>query len=133
MMPSRGSWKAWAVTYNEGMPFVDDFADCLNDTATWKRFQSRDRAGSPTYDAGITFTARLVEKNRLIRAGNGDQIVSSSHVFLGTTDDTNLEAPPDVDPEDQILLSNGDTPTIAKVDRPQDETGVAAYTLVYFL
>lgn len=114
------------------MAFIDDFADMLISTATWKKFLSRDRAGAPTYGAGITFTARLVEKNRLIRASNGDQIVSSSHVWLGTTDDTNLTAPPDVDPEDQIVLANGDTPTILSTERPQDETGEAAYTVVYF-
>lgn len=121
-----------AVTYNESMAFIDDFADMLNSTATWQKFLSRDRAGAPTYGAAIEFTARLVEKNRLVRAGNGDQIISTSHVWLGETSDTNLDAPPDIDPADQITLANGDTPTILSVERPQDETGVAAYTVVYF-
>lgn len=115
------------------MSFINEFSDCLGDTAIWREFVSRGRVGGvPTYKTGIEFDARLVQKSKLVRDQNGDQVISSSNVILGNSIDTNLDDPPDVRADDEIELSNGDIPVILTVERPQDETGVAAYTKVFF-
>jgi len=92
--------------------FIEEFSDCLGDTATWREFSSRDRFGKATFATGIVFDARLVQKSRLVRDQNGDEIISSSQLWLGNGVDTNFDEPPDVRAEDEIELSNGDTPLI---------------------
>jgi hypothetical protein len=114
------------------MPFINDFADLLNDTIIWRQKTGRNDFGARTFGTGITFTARVVKKTKMVRDIRGDQVVSTAQVWIGTTDDTNLDAPPNVSPEDQIELSNGQTPDILMIEQPQDESGVAAYTKVYF-
>lgn len=114
------------------MAFIDDFKDFLGDTAIWRKFASRDQFGDPTYNDDIEFTARLVQTTKLVRDQNGDQVISRAHIWLGETADTDLLEPPDVRPDDQIELSNGDTPVILSVERPQDENGLAAFTKVFF-
>lgn len=114
------------------MTFIDEFSDCLSDTATWREFSSRDRFGKPTFKTGIVFTARLVEKTKLVRDRNGDEVVSSAQLWLGETADTNLIQAPDVKPDDEIELSNGETPVILRIDRAQDETGLAPFIKIFF-
>ncbi len=114
------------------MAFIDEFSDCLKDTAIWRKFVSRNEFGVVTYGDDIEFTARLVELTKLVRDQNGDQVVSRAHVWLGETTDTNLEQAPNVKPDDQVELSNGETPVILSIERPQDETGLATHTKVFF-
>lgn len=114
------------------MTFIDEFSDCLSDTATWRELLSRDKFGARTFKTGIVFTARLVQETKLVRDQNGDQVVSSAQLWLGETADTNLIQAPNVNPDDEIELSNGDTPVILSIQRPQDETGLAPFVKVFF-
>lgn len=92
--------------------------------AAWEPLTGRDTYGAPTYGAPTSFACRLVRENRLVRDAQGDEVVSTAHVWLGGT--------PAVAPDDRVTLSDGTTPTIASVERFPDETG-DSHTKVYFL
>ena len=108
------------------MAFVDDFQDMAPDTATWEPKDDRDQFGKPTYGDAVTFDhVRLVRKHKLVRNLQGDEVVSTAHIWI-------MEHPaPEVGPEDRITLSDGTTPTIASIERFQDEDG-DSHTKVYF-
>jgi len=106
------------------MAFIDDLADLLTDTCSWQPLTSRGRTGQPTYGSSTPFSCRLVQKTRMVRDTAGDEVVSSCHVVIKGT--------PNVQPEDKVTLSTGGAPTILAVERPGDETGLPAYTRIYF-
>lgn len=115
------------------MAFIDEFSDCMGDTAIWRELTGRARVGGKaTYATGIEFSCRQVQISKLVRDQNGDQVLSSSHIWMARSTDTNMDPPPDVKADDQIELSNGDTPQILAVERPQDENGDPAFTKVFF-
>lgn len=117
------------------MAFIDEFAELLNDSITHNPINAtnpRDVHGAPNYDSGLSYAARVLKESKLVRDQNGDQVLSSYHVWIGSSDDTNLEAPPNVDPRDEIVLSDGKRPTILAVEQFQDDTSVISHTKVYF-
>jgi len=106
------------------MAFIDDFSDMVSDTAQHAPLLSRDGYGAPTYDTAVSYSGRLVREHRMVRDAAGEQVVSTAQFwFIGT---------PAVDPQDKVTLSDGTTPKIISVGRPQDEGG-EAFTKVYFL
>lgn len=107
------------------MAFVDDIKDLMQDTVVVRAVVSRDDYGVPTYGSGTSYGARLVKQNRRVRTPKGDEVVSTAHVWIAGA--------PDVAPDDQVELSDGTTPEIASVERPQDETGEFTHTKVFFI
>lgn len=97
--------------------------DLFTDTVTYRAFSSRDVFGAPTYGSGTEYAARVVREHHLVRDGQGDEVVSTAQVWIKGT--------PEVDPEDQVELSDGTTPEILTSERFQDERG-ASHTKVYF-
>lgn len=110
------------------MAFVNDFLDMMSDTLRWRPLAGRDDYGAPDYGStdGDEFECRLVRENKLVRTVQGDEVVSTAHVWIGGT--------PMVRPEDQIELSDGTTPEILSVEIFQDEDGgeLLSHTKVYF-
>lgn len=115
------------------MAFIDDFPELLNDSVTINAFASRDVHGAPTYTTGVlTYAARVVKKHKLVRDQNGDEALSSFHIWIGSSADTNLETPPSIDVRDQVVLSDGQTPAILAIEEFQDDTSVVSHVKVYF-
>ena len=106
------------------MSFLDDLKDMMPDTASWKPFVSRDRAGKPTFGSATAIAnCRLVQRNQLVRDRNGDQVLSTAHLWVPSD-----EA---ITPESEVTLSDGTTPPIISVLRTPDENG-DKHTKVFF-
>ena len=105
------------------MPITDDLRDMFPSTAAWAPLTGRAESGAPTYGAGTSFAARLVRRHKLVRDTQGDQVVSTAHVWLLGS--------PAVAPDDRVQLADGTAPPIVAVERFEDEAG-ASHTKVYF-
>ena len=109
------------------MAFINDLLDLFTETVTWNPLESRDAYGAPTYTEGVTanidIPARLVRRTKMVRDKNGDEVVSTAHVWIGA--DCNVQ------PDDQIVLEDDSTPVILAVERSVDEHGNRT-TKVYF-
>lgn len=108
------------------MSIVDTLKNLCDDTASWEPLTGRDRAGAPTYGSATAFTdCRLVRAHKLVRDRNGDQVISSAQLWI-------MEDPgPEIDPDDQVTLSDGTKPPIITVQIFQGRAG-ASYTKVFF-
>lgn len=109
------------------MAFIDEFKDMMTDTVIWhpayKNIDSRDDFGVQKFGKTTEFAARLVKKSKLVRAQNGDEVVSTAHIWIAGS--------PDISPIDKIELSDGSKPVILSVERFQDELG-PSHTKVFF-
>lgn len=106
------------------MAFLDDLTDLMPDTASWKPFVSRSRAGKPTYGTATAIpNCRLVEKHQMVRDKNGDEVLSSAHLWIPSD-----EA---ITPESEVTLSDSTTPPIISVLKIPDEKG-DKHTKVFF-
>ena len=106
------------------MSFLDDLKDLMPDTASWKPFVSRDRAGASTFGSATAIdSCRLVQKNQMVRDRSGNDVLSTAHLWIPSD-----EA---VTPESEVTLSDGSAPPIISVLRIPDENG-DKHTKVFF-
>lgn len=106
------------------MPFVDDFLDMLVSEITYAPFVSRDAYGEPTFGSPVTYEARVIRKHKMVRNVEGQQVISTAHIWVGGI--------PFVSPQDKITLDDGTHPPIIAIERFEDEIG-PSHTVVYFL
>lgn len=80
--------------------------------------------GAPTFGADVAYPAHLSRRRRLVRAPNGQEVVSGQALYLGTA--------ADIQPTARVTLSTGDVgsteshaihPTIVSVERRFDQRG----------
>ncbi len=95
---------------------VSDYHDLMPDTVTHKVMTGRDAYQKPTFGAGTDFKARVLFRQRWVRAADGTEKLSRGTVWIGAT--------PVIDPEDEITLPDGSTPPILVVERIPDEKGI---------
>ena len=107
------------------MTFASEFLTMCKDTATRKPVTGRNAYGGQTFGTSVPLTGcRLVRKARMVRNSQGDNVVSSAQLWV--------MANYAIQADDVIVLSDGTTPTVLSVDRPQDETGNFTHVKVYF-
>jgi len=103
---------------------VSDFLDFMADTVTIEPFVSRDAYNVPSFGTAVTHPARVVGKVRMVRNQLGEEKVSKTTVYLGTS---NVFSP-----EDRLTLPTGNVPLqppILAVGFFPDEEGAHHTTL----
>jgi hypothetical protein len=88
----------------------------LTDTVTHYASTGVDSYGMPTHGAGVARPARLEYRTQQVRTAQGQEVVSTSTLFL-------LPSPP-VALGDKIVLEDGTAPTITEVRAIKDEVGM---------
>ncbi len=99
-----------------------DLLALMPHTVTVEPLTGRDDYGRPTYGAAVQYRARVVGKQKLVRAADGAERVSATTVYLASA--------PGVGPEDRITLPDGSRPPILAVSKVPDEKG-AHHEVVY--
>lgn len=83
-----------------------------------------DDFGNPSTGTSTSYSAIVVQRNRLVRDRFGNQVVSSCQILLSGS--------VTVDPESKITLPDGTQPTILNVgSTPDHDTGTNLVTEVY--
>ena len=94
---------------------IDDFLDFMPETVTIAPFSSRDSYNVPTHGTAVSFAARVVKKQQLVRAGDGSERISTGHAWIGGT--------PSMTTEDKLTLADGTVPEVLAVESLPDEDG----------
>ncbi len=95
------------------MAFEDDFLELMPHSIIVKSYTSMDGYGKPTYStAGSTYAGRCSYKQKLVRAMDGTQQVSSANVVLNCTGTIN--------PDDKITLPDGTVRPVLSVGAEWD-------------
>lgn len=106
------------------MSFLNDLKDLMPDTASWKPFVDRDDFGKPNYGSATAIdNCRLIEKNQMVRDTNGDEVLSTSHLWIPSDEAITSES--------EVTLSDSTTPSILSVLHIPDEKG-DKHTKVFF-
>ena len=92
---------------------VSDFVDMMKQTVSISPFVSRDQYGVPTYGTAKVVKARIGNDSRIIKSPDGSMITVTASVWLGKA--------LNVTTQDRILLPDGTTPPILKVEQPWDQ------------
>ena len=103
---------------------VTDFLDLMPATVTVAPTTGVDGYGTPSYGAPVSYRARVVYKQELVRTPSGDEITARGHVWLVTA-----VRIPDVN---RITLPDATTPQILVSENYPDQSG-AHHSKVYFL
>jgi hypothetical protein len=102
---------------------ISDWSDLFPFTVYHAEFASRDAYGEKNYGSEAGYSARIINKQKLVRGADGQNVLSSGQVWL-------LGAPA-IDVEDKITLPDNSTPPILATERFSDENGWH-HTKVYF-
>ncbi|HWP59534.1 MAG TPA: hypothetical protein VNL14_16700 [Candidatus Acidoferrales bacterium] len=97
------------------MPFVDEFADMMDDKVQWEKFSHQDAYGVKNYAPPVSIPAREVRKPHIVTDASGREVVASGIIYLAKAIG--------IDPRDRITLSNGRRPLILAADSYPDEKG----------
>jgi len=102
------------------MSFEDAFLDMMPHTVTVAPVTSRDKFGTRTYGAAVSYPARVVEEQRRITTLDGVEGMSSHTVWIAPHTSSGI---PNLGPESLITLPDGSTPPILRVEVYPDEEG----------
>lgn len=96
-------------------PGVEVFRDMMVQFIEWEPRTGLDQYGDAVYGSAVTVRCRVVEKQRMTRNVSGQEMVSTTTIYvLGT---------PGIDMEDRITLPDGTQPPILNVRMFPDENG----------
>jgi hypothetical protein len=104
---------------------IEEFADLLVQTVTIEPYATKDRYGEISYGAGVDYWSRVVGKSKMIRNGQGREVVSMFTIYLQSNST--------IGENDRVTLPAGyvlSQPPIIAVGRYPDEDGVH-HTVVY--
>jgi len=104
---------------------IDDFSDLLTQSVTIEPYSSSDGYGGATYGAAVTYKARVVGKQQLVKAISGQDKVSMFTVYLKSN--------AAIDSRSRITLPADyvpNTPPILAVGLYPDEDGIH-HTQIY--
>lgn len=100
-----------------------EFLDMMGAIVTRKTVAQRSAYGELTYTEDRTYRARVSYTNVLTRDMNGEEATSTAQVWLyGLTF---------LDPTDQLVLPDGSTRLILRVEMPMDETGTVHHVKAF--
>ena len=113
------------------MRAVSSFAHLMSSAVSVAARSGTDGYGAPSFGTAVSYGAHLVRKPHLVRAGNGEEVVSSLMAYLNTT--------AVIEPTARITLSTGDVgstdtqalqPPLLAVQQRFDERG-AHHTVLH--
>lgn len=105
------------------MAVLREFGVFMGQTIKIAPFTGRDGYGNLTYGTDVVYRGRLVGKRRLVRNDQGEQVLSTQTIYLGSN--------VNVSTKDRVTLSTGDTgstepalltPPILEVGRFPDDS-----------
>lgn len=100
------------------MSYDSGLDDLMAETITVRKPGAVSAYGEPTSaGAPVTYKARVTFSPRKIIGPNGDEIVSSGHIWVSGSVPSNITV------NDLLTLSDGSSPTILRADTIEDETG----------
>lgn len=106
------------------MAFESDFEDMMPHNVVRKAFSTLDGYGKPTYaTAGSTYSALVQYDQKLVRAFDGTEKISTAQVIMACTGTIN--------PDDKITLPDGTSPPILNISKLSDDEG-QHHVEVYF-
>jgi len=93
-----------------------EFAEMMVDTVIIEPgLTTTEFYAQPSFGAPVSYRARVVRENRMVRSDTGEEQISRTHVWIfGIAGAT---------PKDRITLPDGTQPLIMTVDRYPDENG----------
>lgn len=103
---------------------ISEFRDLLHQTITLEPWAGRDGYGAPSYGAAVSYSARVVGKQMLVRDMQGQEVTSQFTIYLLS----NVA----VDGRSRITLPAGYSPTnppILSVGTYPDEDGIHHTTI----
>lgn len=103
------------------MSFESDFKTMANTTVTVYNLSTRDAYGAPTWATGVSYSARVVEVNKLETGPSNQDILLTHRVYLLSTKSTQSN----ITAESSVAIS-GSTGKLRvySVERPPDEDGL---------
>lgn len=99
-----------------------EFLELMTQTVTIAPFSSNNAYGEPSFGTAVSYSARVVNKPKMIRNAQGKEVVSMAQTWLYGS--------PTVTPDDRITLPDGTQPPILYVAQYPDENG-AHHEVVY--
>lgn len=98
---------AWSTAWESLLPH----------TVTVKTLSSfsTDGYGTPTWSTGTSYSARVVNRQELVRTLEGIEEMATTIVYIASTGTLN--------PSDQFTLPDGSTPNVLAVESFPDEDG----------
>ena len=104
--------------------FIDDFRDVMPHKPKFAARAGRTVEGSPTYGADVEYAGMIEQRARLVRDTQGREVVSTTQVYVATTDE--------IKPDARVTLTgfSPPQPPIINVARFSDEAG-ASHVEVY--
>lgn len=106
------------------LSFETEFTDLMPHSIVRKAFTGRNSYGKPAYStSGSTYTARVVNKQKLVRNASGIEQVSTVTAYVASTSA--------FDPEDKITLPDGTSPNIITINITPDDGGTH-HSTIYF-
>jgi hypothetical protein len=98
-----------------------ELLDLMTETITVEPFAGETGRGVRSYGSASTYQCRIVGKRRMVRDAQGEEIVSTRTIYLGSA--------PGVTVRDRLTLPNGDQPMILSVASTPDEDGTYYETI----
>lgn len=105
-------------------------ARLLTSSVTLSTMTGMDPYGAATYGTAKTYKARIENTQRYIKTAGGRELLSIATVYVGRTS-TGGYPPSGLAPTGKIVLPDGTSPGILKVDQNQDADGTNHHTVVY--
>jgi len=87
----------------------------MTDTITWQQLSSYNSHGQPTFGTAVTIKCRIVDKERLTRKLDGQEMVSKTTIYC--------DGYHGIDANDKIILPSGEIPIIIRINTYPDEAG----------
>lgn len=97
------------------MTIERDFLELMTQTVAIRPFTGSNDYGEPEHGTAVEHSARVVDKQTLVRDKNGREVVSTSQTWLFGA--------PGVTSDDKITLADGSKPVILTVKSYPDENG----------
>jgi hypothetical protein len=91
---------------------------------SWAPISGIDAYGQRLYTLPVPLRARLDHATKLVRDANGEQVISSTQVYLATHEPIGVL--------DQITLPDGTTPLLLRVDKLADHQGSDWLRVLFF-
>jgi hypothetical protein len=105
------------------MTIEAEFAELMVDTVLVAKLSARSAYGDRTYGADVSYEARVVVQNKMVRTQQGDEVVSRSHAYIFGA--------PGITVDDRVTLADGSQPVLLSVEQFPDENG-AHHEVLYF-
>jgi hypothetical protein len=97
------------------MTFFNPWLDMMRDVIQWQQLSGYDGHGQPSFGTITEIKCRIVDKERLIRTLDGQEVVSKTTIYC--------DSDHGVDVNDRITLPSGEQPIMLRINTYPDEQG----------